>query len=37
MVARQAVPAWILGGLEVDLSTLDAERTRELLELLDDA
>jgi hypothetical protein len=35
MVARQAVPAWVLGGLELDLAELDAERTRELLELLE--
>jgi hypothetical protein len=34
-VARQAAPAWVLGGLEVDLGALDPVRTAQLLELVE--
>lgn len=35
IVARQAVPAWILGGLEVDLAYLDQATTATLLAALE--
>jgi hypothetical protein len=34
-VARQAQPAWILDGLELDLAILDHDRTAELLEVVE--
>jgi hypothetical protein len=35
IVARQSDPAWVLGGLEIDLAILDPARTLELLEAVE--